>query len=149
VERVAWSLETEAAQLARFDVGLMPLPDLPWERGKCGYKLIQYMASAVPAIASPVGANRDIIVSGETGFLAETRAEWVSSLLLLAGDPALRHSMGTAGRQRVEERYSLQSRAPELIQLLHNLGAPSPRQMNSEATAGYAISPTATPQGPA
>jgi glycosyltransferase involved in cell wall biosynthesis len=123
VERVAWSVESEAAQLARFDVGLMPLPDRPWERGKCGYKLIQYMASSLPVVASPVGANCEIVVPGETGFLAETRADWVTSLLRLAQDPGLRHRMGTAGRQRAERRYSLQARGPEFVKLLYDVGA--------------------------
>jgi len=126
VERAAWSLATEATQLARFDVGLMPLPDLPWERGKCGYKLIQYMASSLPVVASPVGANRDIVVPGETGFLAETRADWVAALTRLAQDPALRRRMGMAGRRRAERHYSSQAMAPEFIDLLSNVEAQSP-----------------------
>jgi len=112
VEHVVWSPETEAAELARCDVGLMPLPDLPWERGKCGYKLIQYMASALPVVASPVGANREIVVPGETGFLAETDADWIASLSRLAQDPELRRRMGAAGRRRVTEHYSLEVAAP-------------------------------------
>jgi glycosyltransferase involved in cell wall biosynthesis len=124
VERVAWSLEAEAAHLASFDVGVMPLPDLPWERGKCGYKLIQYMASSLPVIASPVGANCEIVLPGETGFLAETQADWVAALDRLAQDPALRWRMGAAGRRRAEQHYSLQARAPELIDLLYNIAAP-------------------------
>jgi glycosyltransferase involved in cell wall biosynthesis len=135
VERVAWSLATEAAQLARFDAGLMPLPDLPWERGKCGYKLIQYMASSLPVVASPVGANRDIVVPGETGFLAETRADWVSALIRLAQDPTLRRRMGMAGRRRAERHYSLQAMAPEFIDLLSKVEAPfaaaGPRRLKS------------------
>ena len=98
VERIAWSLEPEAPGLARFDIGLMPLPDGAWERGKCGYKLIQNMASSLPMVASPVGANREIVVPGETGFLAETDADWVTSLFRLFQDPGLRHRMGAAGR---------------------------------------------------
>jgi glycosyltransferase involved in cell wall biosynthesis len=147
VERVAWSLETEAAQLARFDVGLMPLPDLPWERGKCGYKLIQYMASSLPVVASPVGANRDIVVPGETGFLAETWADWGAALDRLAQDPALRQRMGAAGRRRVEQRYALQTRAPELIDLLYNVAAPSSRQQRPAATRNHVMSRPAPPQG--
>jgi hypothetical protein len=147
VERVAWSLETEAAQLARFDVGLMPLPDLPWERGKCGYKLIQYMASSLPVVASPVGANRDIVVPGETGFLAETWAEWGAALDRLAQDPALRQRMGAVGRRRVEQRYALQTRAPELIDLLYNVAAPSSRQQRPAATRNHVMSRPAPPQG--
>lgn len=147
VERVAWSPATEAAQLARFDVGLMPLPDLPWERGKCGYKLIQYMASSLPVVASPVGANREIVVPGETGFLAETRADWVSALTRLAQDPPLGYRMGTAGRRRAERHYSLQAIVPEFIDLLANVAAPTSRQRRSLATGHYVRSRPATPQG--
>jgi glycosyltransferase involved in cell wall biosynthesis len=121
VERVSWSADTEAAAIARCDVGVMPLPDAPWERGKCGYKLIQFMASSLPVVASPVGANRDIIVPGETGFLAEQQADWVSSLTRLHRDPELRHRMGEAGRRRVERLYSLQVAAPRLLDLLRQL----------------------------
>jgi glycosyltransferase involved in cell wall biosynthesis len=125
VEQVTWSAETEAAALARCDVGVMPLPDRPWERGKCGYKLIQYMASSLPVVASPVGVNREIVVPGETGFLAAHDTDWVSSLLRLAQEPWLRQRMGAAGRRRVEEYYSLEVRGPELIELLYSVGAPN------------------------
>jgi glycosyltransferase involved in cell wall biosynthesis len=121
VECVPWSLETEASELARFDVGLMPLPDRSWERGKCGYKLIQYMASALPVVASPVGANREIVVPGETGFFAETDADWLTSLSRLYYDPKLRERMGAAGRQRVEANYSLAVTAPRIIDLFQGL----------------------------
>jgi hypothetical protein len=122
VERVAWSADTEASELSRLDVGVMPLPDLPWERGKCGYKLIQYMASALPVVASPVGINREIVIHGENGFLAETTADWVSSLFRLACEPELRHKMGIAGRRRAEANYSLATVAPKLIELLYGIG---------------------------
>jgi glycosyltransferase involved in cell wall biosynthesis len=124
VERVPWSADSEAAQLACCDVGVMPLLDAPWERGKCGYKLIQFMASALPVVASPVGANRDIVVAGETGFLASGDADWVAALSRLQGDPELRRRMGAAGRRRVEQLYSLQVTAPRFVDLLHQLAAP-------------------------
>ncbi|HYZ40588.1 MAG TPA: glycosyltransferase family 4 protein [Stellaceae bacterium] len=133
VEHVAWSPETEAAELARCDAGVMPLPDLPWERGKCGYKLIQYMASALPVVASPVGANRDIVVAGETGFVADTNAEWVASLSRLAQDPELRRRMGTAGRWRAGERYSLEVTAPQLIELLFKVAPTMPTRRRAAA----------------
>jgi glycosyltransferase involved in cell wall biosynthesis len=123
VERVAWSQDTEAAQIARCDVGVMPLPDAPWERGKCGYKLIQFMAGARPVVASPVGANRDIVVPGQTGFLAAQGAEWVSALSRLHHDPDLRRRMGEAGRRRAEQFYSLQITAPRFVDLLRRLAA--------------------------
>jgi hypothetical protein len=134
VERVAWSADTEAVELARCDAGIMPLPDLPWERGKCGYKLIQYMASALPVVASPVGVNREIVVPGETGFLAETESDWISSLFRLAQAPQLRRKMGIAGRQRAETHYSLEVTAPKLIDLLCNVGAASLRRRRFPAT---------------
>ena len=134
VERVAWSPETEAAELARFNVGLMPLPDMPWERGKCGYKLIQYMASSLPVVASPVGANREIVVPGETGFLAATDADWISSLFRLSEDPELRRRMGAAGRRRASEHYSSQATASRIIDVFHDLQVPSSRRAKSRVT---------------
>jgi glycosyltransferase involved in cell wall biosynthesis len=133
VERVAWSQDTEAAEIARCDVGVMPLPDLPWERGKCGYKLIQFMACALPVVASPVGANRDIIVPGETGFLAARGADWVSLLSRLHHDPQLRRRMGEAGRRRAEQLYSLQITAPRLVDLLRRLAAGRTPEMRTPA----------------
>jgi glycosyltransferase involved in cell wall biosynthesis len=121
VERVPWSLETEATELTRFDVGLMPLPDRPWERGKCGYKLIQYMAGALPVVASPVGVNREIVIPGETGFLPETQADWLTSLSRLYHEPKLRERMGIAGRRRAETNYSLAATAPKMIDLFRGL----------------------------
>jgi glycosyltransferase involved in cell wall biosynthesis len=133
VERVAWSQDTEAAEIARCDVGVMPLPDMPWERGKCGYKLIQFMASALPVVASPVGANRDIIIPGETGFLAARGADWVSALSRLHHDPDLRRRMGEAGRRRAEQLYSLQITAPRLVDLLRRLAAGRTPEMRTPA----------------
>jgi glycosyltransferase involved in cell wall biosynthesis len=113
-----WSEETEVAELQNFDVGIMPLVDGDWERGKCGYKLIQYMACGVPVIASPVGANRQIVQHGVNGFLASNREEWIEALTKLRDDPALRAKMGAAGRALVESEFSLQVAAPRLISLL-------------------------------
>jgi glycosyltransferase involved in cell wall biosynthesis len=148
VEHVAWSLETEAAKLARFDVGVMPLPDKPWERGQCGYKLIQYMGSSLAVVASPVGADREIVVPGETGFLAETDADWVSSLSRLYREPELRHRMGIAGRRRAEEHYSLEATAPKLIDLMCNVGTASSRRWRPVATGRDVMSGSAAPRGP-
>jgi glycosyltransferase involved in cell wall biosynthesis len=117
-EAVTWSEQTEAAQVAAFDIGLMPLPDEPWERGKCGYKLIQYMACGVPVVASPVGANTEIVTPGMNGALADTSEQWLASLTELAEDPALRARQGTEGRKRVEHWYSLQAQAPRLVSML-------------------------------
>jgi glycosyltransferase involved in cell wall biosynthesis len=117
-ETVPWSEAEEAAIVAGFDIGIMPLIDAPWERGKCGYKLIQYMACGVPVIASPVGVNREIVQPGFNGFLAGNETEWEAALTSLIIDADLRDRMGSAGRWRVEQWYSLQVQAPRLIQIL-------------------------------
>jgi glycosyltransferase involved in cell wall biosynthesis len=136
VDIVPWSVETEAAELARCDLGIMPLPDEPWERGKCGYKLIQYMASALPVVASPVGANRDIVASGETGFLAGTSAEWAAAITRLYRQPELRERMGLAGRNRAEHLYSLETTAPRLIEFLSRAAATTVNNPNVRPSDG-------------
>jgi len=113
----SWSETTEVAELQRFDVGIMPLPDGPWERGKCGYKVIQYMACGRPVVASPVGANRQIVEHGRDGLLATTSVEWAGALRALR-DRSLRARMGAAGRAKVEREYSIQVTAPRLASLL-------------------------------
>lgn len=118
MESVQWSEEGEAAAIARCDIGIMPLPDTPFERGKCGYKLIQFMACGLPVVASPVGANRDIVEHGVNGFLAETEAEWREALRHLASDAQLRKRFGEAGRAKVERHYALQVTAPKVVALL-------------------------------
>jgi glycosyltransferase involved in cell wall biosynthesis len=110
-----WSAETEAAALAGCHVGVMPLPDDDWARGKSGYKIIQYMAMARPAVASAIGANNQIIAAGETGFLAHDAGDWLTHLRTLRDDPALRGRLGAAARRRVEQHFSLQVAAPILI----------------------------------
>jgi len=114
----AWSEETEVASIRDFDVGVMPLPDDPWAHGKCGYKLVQYMACALPAVASPVGMNRQIIKENVNGLLAATEEDWVRALSHLRDNPRLCETMGRAGRATVEERYCLQVTAPRLLTLL-------------------------------
>jgi len=116
-----WSEESETADIARFDVGIMPLPDDPWSRGKCGYKLIQYMASGLPVVASPVGANARIVEHGVNGFLATDLDSWSASLRALHTDPALRARLGTAGRARVVAQYSRAAIAPRLVALFESL----------------------------
>jgi len=103
----------------------MPLPDEPFARGKCGYKLIQCMACGVPVVASPIGANAEIVRDGIEGFWASSQADWVSVLTQLIDDSSLRISMGTAGRERVESVYSLDVAAAKLAHLLSSLVAPA------------------------
>jgi len=116
-----WTEDSEVAAIQGMDIGIMPLMDDPWERGKCGYKLIQYMACGLPVIASPVGVNRDIVTHGETGFLATTEAEWRAALGTLLEDRELRRRMGQAGRRMVEASYSIQSQGLRVAQLLAGL----------------------------
>ncbi|WP_221441778.1 glycosyltransferase family 4 protein [Luteimonas sp. MC1825] len=116
-----WSEESEARQLQQIDIGIMPLPDAPWERGKCGYKLVQYMASGLPVVASPVGINTSLVIDGVNGYLASGMEEWTARLTTLVDDPALRVRMGAAGRAMVEERYCLQVQGPRLVEMMQNL----------------------------
>jgi glycosyltransferase involved in cell wall biosynthesis len=101
-----WSDATEAAELADFDIGIMPLPDTPWTRGKCAMKALQYMGMAVPTICSPVGVNSDVIRHGENGLLASSTEDWVEAVGELVGDRDLRARLGEAGRRTVESEYS-------------------------------------------
>jgi len=113
-----WSEAAEAAELAQCDVGIMPLPDGPWERGKCGYKLVQYMACGLPVVASPVGINRTIVEHGVTGLLAADGAAWLAALRRLRDDLASRLRLGGAGRARALADYSLATVQPRLVDLL-------------------------------
>ena len=121
VEVALWSEEQEAALIQKMDVGIMPLPDGPWEKGKCGYKLIQYMACGVPVVASPVGVNVDIVEGSQCGYLADTSEQWTASLNDLLASQPLRQQLGSAGRKAVEEKYSLQVQAPVLAELFKNI----------------------------
>jgi len=113
-----WSAESEAVDIQDFDVGIMPLPDNPWARGKCGYKIIQYMASARPPIASPVGLNQQLISHRINGLLARSKDDWVESLMFLCDNPCERERMGQVGRALVEERYCLEITGSRLTFLL-------------------------------
>lgn len=118
---VPWREDVEVRAIQSMDIGVMPLTDTPWARGKCGYKLIQYMACGLPVVASPVGVNKDIVEHGVNGFLAETDVEWRSAIETLLADAELRRRMGAAGRKKVEERYSLQVWGPRVAQMLRNV----------------------------
>lgn len=117
MEPIPWSDQTEVASISRFDIGIMPLLDAPFERGKCGYKLIQYMACGLPVVASPVGVNCKIVEHGVNGFLAETPQQWEQALTTLLADAELRRRMGLAGRQKVEREYCIQVTGPRLVAL--------------------------------
>lgn len=117
----AWSEKTETNSVRSFDIGVMPLEKDDWEKGKCAYKLIQYMACAVPAVATKYGANIDVIQHGKTGFLASSNEDWYNYLEKLIVDKSLRVSMGTAGRKRVEKYYSLKNASITLIEEFNRL----------------------------
>jgi glycosyltransferase involved in cell wall biosynthesis len=114
VEFRAWQLEHEVELLQDCHIGIMPLPDTEWARGKCGLKLLQYMSLGMATVASPVGVNRGIISDGETGYLAASEQEWRDKLALLCQDAALCERMGRLARRTVEERYSLHVWGPRL-----------------------------------
>jgi glycosyltransferase involved in cell wall biosynthesis len=118
VECVPWTEATEVKAIAECDIGLMPLADSPWEKGKCGYKLIQYMACGLPVVASPIGVNSSLVQQGENGYLAASSDEWVSALWRMINDVASRRKMGAAGRRRVESEHCLQRTAPLLCDML-------------------------------
>ena len=120
-EFLPWSEKTEATLINGMDIGLMPLPDTPWTRGKCGYKLIQYMACGLPVVASPVGVNKEIVEHGVNGFLAETEEEWRSAIETLLSDAELRCRMATAGRKKLEKNYSLRAWGPRVAQMLRQV----------------------------
>ena len=116
-----WSIDNEADLIAMCDIGIMPLKHGAWEQGKCAYKLIQYMACGLPTVASPIGANLEVVVDGSTGFFASKASDWLEKLELLLTDEMLRSRLGLAGRARVEENYCLQQTAPKLMSLLNEI----------------------------
>ncbi|MEO4045280.1 glycosyltransferase family 4 protein [Hoeflea sp. CAU 1731] len=117
-EFIPWSEDTEIALIQGMDIGVMPLADTPWAKGKCGYKLIQYMACGLPVIASPIGVNTQIVEHDVNGFLAESDQEWRDALTTLLSDSDLRQRMGKAGREKVEKNYSLQAQGPRMVKLM-------------------------------
>lgn len=120
-----WSEDSEVGDIQCFDVGIMPLPNDPWALGKCGYKLVQYMACALPVVASPVGVNKEMVRDGRNGFLAETKEDWVLALNTLYQNAVQSEEMGKAGRALVEEKYCLEKAAPRLLALLRSAARPS------------------------
>ena len=116
-----WSLAKEVELFNTCDIGVYPLKDNEWEKGKCGFKAIQFMACGVPVVAAAVGVNRDIIQDGVNGFLASTEQEWDDKVGRLLGDAELRRRVGAAGRRTIEERYSLAVNAPALASMLRDV----------------------------
>ena len=123
MQALPWSEKHEVAEIQSFDIRIMPLPDAPFERGKCGYKLLQYMACGKPVIASAVGANTDIVVPGKNGILANTAADWTSALYQLIDDEQLRADLGANGRRMVEDGFALEPAAQALLRLFRSLNS--------------------------
>jgi glycosyltransferase involved in cell wall biosynthesis len=123
IERVPWSTASEADSLAGAHIGVMPLTDDAWSRGKCAFKLLQYMAAALPCVASPVGANMEAVVDGVTGFHAADLADWERVLARLIDSAPLRSRMGAAGHAHVAERYAMRTYQAHYLALLSRLAA--------------------------
>lgn len=114
----AWKLESEISDLQEFDIGIMPLPDDEWAKGKCGFKGLQYMALEIPAILSPVGVNSEIISDGINGFLASSDEEWFNKLSLLIDSEKLRKELSVLGRQTVLDKYSVEKHKEQYRNIL-------------------------------
>ncbi len=123
VERVPWSSQSEAASLAGAHIGVMPLTDDEWARGKCAFKLLQYMAASLPCVASPVGANTEAVIDGVSGFHARDNDEWERNLERLIESEDLRARLGASGHALVEQRYSMRAYQTNYVALLTRVGA--------------------------
>jgi glycosyltransferase involved in cell wall biosynthesis len=121
VDPCPWSEAGEEVALAGCDIGISWVPDDAWSRGKCGLKVLQYMAAGLPVVANPVGVQAEMVRPGETGFLAETPEQWVEAVQRLARDPALRQRLGQAGRRQVEAEFSVSAGAARWVALLDGL----------------------------
>jgi glycosyltransferase involved in cell wall biosynthesis len=127
VERIPWSSQTEAASLAGAHIGVMPLTDDAWSRGKCAFKLLQYMAASLPCVASPVGANTEAVLDGVNGFHARSIDEWEQTLERLIASADLRARCGANGHAHVEKRYALRAYQADYVALLTRLAEPGSR----------------------
>ena len=121
IEAMAWKSESEVEDLTSIDIGIMPLPDDEWSKGKCGLKALQYMALGIPTICSPVGVNATIIEDGVNGFLASGKDEWIRKIKQLMNSVELRRKFGQAGRKTVEEKYSAKVVAPQVLKLFDSI----------------------------
>lgn len=116
-----WTPTNEITEISSFDIGIMPLPDSEWSKGKCGFKIIQYMALCVTPVASAIGMNKEIIQDGINGFLANTEQEWIEKLSILIEDKNLRKKMGIVGHQTVEKHFSVEKNLPKLKNILEEI----------------------------
>jgi len=116
-----WALDEEIADIQSFDIGIMPMPDNEWTKGKCGFKALLYMSCGIPVVASLVGVNSEIIENGISGFLAKDKDGWISNLSLLVEDRSLRKKIGKSGRDKIMKRYSLISSRPLFFRALYDV----------------------------
>jgi len=121
VVNVPWGQETENEFMRNIDIGLVPLNDDEWSRGKCGYKVLLHMSYGIPVIVSPVGVKKEIIVHGINGYFAETKNDWIESIENLAKDPALRLKIGECGYDKVKREYTYKSISSQLANILRNV----------------------------
>ena len=121
IQGLPWKFDTELDDLQSIDIGIMPLPDDEWTRGKCALKALQYMSLEIPCVISPVGVNSKLISDGKNGFLASNTAEWVDKISLLITSPELRKNMGTAGRKTVVQNYSIESQKQKYLTVFNQL----------------------------
>lgn len=128
IDNVSWTADGEAAEIAGSDIGIGWVPDDPWSRGKCGLKLLQYMAAGLPVIANPVGVQAEFVRPGVTGLRATTPGEWVEAVRWLAAEPALRRNLGANGRAAVEAKYSVAVGGRRWVGLLDGLLRPATRR---------------------
>ena len=135
-EVLPFRLDTELDDLRSLDIGLMPMPDTAWTRGKCAFKAIQYMAMGIPAVASPVGSSLDLIQHNSNGLLARSERDWYQSLELLVTDCTARQRLSMRGRETILKSYSLQVWAPRLISLIDQLTASCPSEARLSAAIG-------------
>jgi glycosyltransferase involved in cell wall biosynthesis len=123
---INWSKQSEIAELNAMDIGIMPLPDTDWSKGKCGFKILQYMALEKPAVASAVGVNTEIIQHAQNGLLCYRQSDWSHNLELLLTDKGLRNKLGKNGRVTVEHHYSKSAIATSFMSLFDSLNSSSP-----------------------
>jgi glycosyltransferase involved in cell wall biosynthesis len=121
VENIEWTESEEVASVQSFDIGVMPLVDSYWERGKCGFKLVQYMACGKPVVADPVGVNVEIVEDGVNGLLTSSSRTWYEALQSLLEDVSLRQEMGQKGRERFQTHYSLEIWQGTIFELISEL----------------------------
>lgn len=121
IEVVRWAPDAEREFLQSLTIGIMPLSDTPWEKGKCSFKMLQYMASGIPTVVSPVGMNKEVLALGNSGFAASSEADWVDALLYLLSDDVTANKMGEVGRKIVEAHFSTEVVGEQLAQTVRRL----------------------------